>query len=93
MKASISDPTAQTQYSTLGGLAWRQVTGSMTIAWNHIVSDWWVFMKEISSDGDVSTVDVIYPASPVILYMNPQLYSKLLIPILVYGNNQTAQYG
>lgn len=30
-------------------------------------------MKEISSDGDVSTVDVIYPASPFYLYHAPEV--------------------
>lgn len=65
----------------------------MAIVWNSAINDWWVFMKEISSDGDVSTVDVIYPASPLILYLNPQVYAKLLVPILVYGNNETNAYG
>jgi len=50
-------------------------------------------MKEISSDGDVSTVDVIYPASPAIFVMNPELFRKILIPIMVYGNNETNIYG
>lgn len=50
-------------------------------------------MKEISSDGDVSTVDVVYPASPLILYRNIELERMLLIPILVYANNETSKYG
>ncbi|RYY34716.1 DUF4965 domain-containing protein, partial [archaeon] len=30
-------------------------------------SEMWYFLKEISSDGDVSTMDVIFPASPQFL--------------------------
>lgn len=50
-------------------------------------------MKEISSDGDVSTVDVIYPASPLILYLNPELLYILTLPLMEYVNNDTGKYG
>jgi hypothetical protein len=39
------------------------------------------FIKEISSDGDVSTVDVIYPAAPFFLYFNPELLRQLMVII------------
>ena len=44
----------------------------------------WAFLKEISSDGDTSTVDVIFPASPVWIYLDPQYLSLLLRPIFGY---------
>jgi len=47
-------------------------------------------MKEISSDGDVSTVDVIFPASPLFLFFNPDLLGKQLLPIFSYANNETS---
>lgn len=50
-------------------------------------------MKEISSDGDVSTVDVIFPASPLILLLNPELFRLINLPLFAYGNNETAIYG
>jgi hypothetical protein len=50
-------------------------------------------MKEISSDGDVSTVDVIFPAAPLILLLNPELFRLINAPILAYGNNETHIYG
>jgi len=46
-------------------------------------------MKEISSDGDVSTVDVIFPASPMFFYLNPNVVHMLLLPILSYSLNET----
>jgi hypothetical protein len=41
----------------------------------------WIYLKEISSDGNVSTVDVTYPGCPAFLYMNPRLMKPLLDPI------------
>jgi hypothetical protein len=43
-----------------------------------------IFQKEISSDGKVNTVDVIYPALPFWLYANPELLSLLLKPIFEF---------
>ncbi|MGH3397090.1 MAG: glutaminase domain-containing protein, partial [Streptosporangiaceae bacterium] len=45
----------------------------------------WAFLKEISSDGNVSTVDVLYPASPAWLYADPAYLGHLLEPLLAYA--------
>lgn len=50
-------------------------------------------MKEISSDGDVSTIDVVYPAAPFFIDQAPETLRRTLIPVLAYGNNETAPYG
>ncbi|KAJ7356633.1 hypothetical protein DFH08DRAFT_770718 [Mycena albidolilacea] len=50
--------------------------------WN--TSDVLYFMKEISSDGNTNTVDVIFPASPIFLYLNPKLGEYLLEPLYRY---------
>ena len=42
----------------------------------------WNFLKEISTNGDMQTMDVVYPASPLMLYTNPELLRLLLIPVL-----------
>lgn len=47
-------------------------------------------MKEISSDGDLSTVDVIYPASPFFIHQNPFLLDLMLRPLMAYANNETS---
>ncbi|HEV2370845.1 MAG TPA: DUF5127 domain-containing protein [Streptosporangiaceae bacterium] len=45
----------------------------------------WAFLKEISSSGNVSTVDVVFPASPVWLYLDPGYLRLLLEPLLAYA--------
>ena len=40
-----------------------------------------LFLKEISSDGNVNTVDVLYPAMPFFLYANPELLRYSLEPL------------
>ena len=47
----------------------------------------WVFLKEISSNGNMSTVDVIYPASPAYLYLSPTYLWLLLEPLLDYAEH------
>lgn len=81
------------KFATLTSLVYRQVVGGTQAVYNPITGEDWVFMKEISSDGDVSTVDVVYPAFPMFHYLYPEYFRKLLVPLLVYGNNETGQYG
>lgn len=81
------------EYALLGSLAYRQVTGSLAVVYNPIIHEPWVFIKEISSDGDVQTVDVIFPACPIFLYAAPDLLRYQMLPLLVYANNGTAPYG
>jgi len=81
------------KYAQLGSLVYRQVTGATSTAWNHKAGEEWPFMKEISSDGDVSTVDVIFPAFPFFLHVAPEFFRKLMLPLLVYSVNGTAPYG
>ncbi|CAK7210544.1 hypothetical protein SCUCBS95973_000818 [Sporothrix curviconia] len=41
-----------------------------------------MFQKEISSDGNLNSIDVIYPAAPFFLWANPDLLGYLLQPAL-----------
>ncbi len=41
----------------------------------------YVFLKEISSDGDIQTVEVIFPFHPILVYTNPTLLKLLLDPL------------
>ncbi|EJD38420.1 DUF1793-domain-containing protein [Auricularia subglabra TFB-10046 SS5] len=47
-------------------------------------SDILVFMKEISSNGNMNTVDVIFPFWPLALYTNPELGKHLIEPHFRY---------
>jgi hypothetical protein len=40
----------------------------------------YLFLKEISSNGNTQTIDVIYPASPIFFYLNPELIKLILEP-------------
>jgi hypothetical protein len=69
-------------YAALCALAARQAFGGVELV--NTSTTPWLFLKEISSDGNVSTVDVVYPSCPIFLYLNPTLLSLLLAPILFY---------
>jgi hypothetical protein len=43
-----------------------------------------MFMKEISSDGNVNTLDVIFPAFPIFRLVNPEYVRMLIDPLLAY---------
>ena len=46
--------------------------------------------KENFSNGSISTVDVIYPSSPMFLFLNPKLVEAQLEPVMRYA--QTARW-
>lgn len=50
----------------------------------------YLFLKEISSNGNTQTVDVIYPASPIFYYTNPELVKLLLDPH--FENQESGHY-
>ncbi|KAI0052985.1 DUF1793-domain-containing protein [Auriscalpium vulgare] len=83
-------------YADIVYLSVRQTLGAteLTVSkaptgqWN--TSDVLMFMKEISSDGNVNTVDVVFPSWPAFLYTNPALGKYLLLPLFEY--QATGQY-
>jgi len=70
-------------YAEVAELAFRQ-----TIAASKLVADVdgrpLLFPKENFSNGCISTVDVIYPASPFFLLFNPELLKAQLEPLMKY---------
>lgn len=50
----------------------------------------YLFLKEISSDGNVQTVDVIFPFYPILLYLQPSLAKLMLDPL--FENQESGQY-
>ena len=77
------------EYSQLCALAYRQVLAALKPVWVDDRNVTWTFLKEISTNGDMNTMDVIYPASPMLLYTEPELLRQLLVPVLAYANNET----
>ena len=71
-------------YAYLCALAYRQ-----SIAARALVADNegrpMLFEKENFSNGDTATVDVIYPASPMLLFFNPKLLEAEVLPVLAYS--------
>ncbi|GAA1934523.1 glutaminase domain-containing protein [Kitasatospora viridis] len=80
--AAVGGGSVGANYAALCALALRQAVAGTELA-AHGGSPW-AFLKEISSDGNVSTVDVIYPALPLFLYFSPSYLQLLLAPILAY---------
>lgn len=70
-----------TNYSAVTQLTYRQVFGANGVAWNG--TDIWIFQKEISSDGDLSTLDVLFPSAPQPLFFGTaDLLAYALAPAL-----------
>ncbi|KAI5922664.1 glutaminase GtaA [Camillea tinctor] len=83
--ASDSLAAAGANYLTITSLSVRQTFGALQFTGTD--SDPLVFLKEISSNSDIQTVDVIFPAMPLMLYLNPELLNYLLKPLFLNQEN------
>ncbi|KAI1429181.1 glutaminase GtaA [Xylaria sp. FL1777] len=83
--ASDSIAAGGQDYLTITSLSVRQTFGALQFTGTD--SDPLVFLKEISSNSDIQTVDVIFPAIPLILYTNPNLLNYLLKPLFLNQEN------
>jgi hypothetical protein len=50
----------------------------------------YLFIKELSSDGNIQTVDVIYPFFPILLYLEPSVVKLMLDPL--FENQESGQF-
>jgi hypothetical protein len=66
-------------YLTITSLSARQAFGAVQLCGTP--DKLYYFLKEISSDGNIQTVDVMFPAMPIFLYTNPVLVKYLLDPL------------
>lgn len=85
--SAAATQVAGTNYSDITTLSLREVFGGIdlvipndTMDTNEVMA----FVKEISSDGNVNTVDVIMPLFPVLYVTNPEYLRLVLEPILQY---------
>jgi hypothetical protein len=85
-----NDAIAQggSDYATITTLTVRQAFGALQVAQGPRQA--YIFLKEISSNGDSQTVDVIFPAHPIFLYLNASMMKLLLDPL--YENQESGHY-
>ncbi|KAL2022016.1 hypothetical protein VTK56DRAFT_6256 [Thermocarpiscus australiensis] len=83
-----SEAAAGKDYAIVTTLAVRQTFGALQYAGTP--SKPYIFLKEISSDSDIQTVDVIFPAYPIFMYLNATLGRYLLDPL--FENQESGAY-
>ncbi|PNS16328.1 hypothetical protein CAC42_6435 [Sphaceloma murrayae] len=79
--ATDSTAAAGSNYAILTTLSARQAFATLQFAGtkDHTL----LFMKEISSNGNMNTADVIFPWSPIALYLNPTWLKFVLEPLFI----------
>ena len=72
-------------YAALTAVTLRQAFAATELT--NTISNPYLFLEEISSSDNVQTVDVLFPSSPVFLYMNPELLRYLIEPVIDYASS------
>ncbi|MDB6066668.1 MAG: hypothetical protein JWR26_2876 [Pedosphaera sp.] len=72
------------RYARIAALAYRQCLAACGIAADDNKQPL-LFTKENTSNGDIATVDVIFPTAPMLLLLSPTLVKASLVPLLSYG--------
>lgn len=75
----------------MASLAYRQAMGAGAITWHPSRQEPWAFVKEQSTNGDLSTQDIIWPQMPVLALYAPWLLRLELMPHFALCANQTWQ--
>ncbi|KAE9368523.1 DUF1793-domain-containing protein [Stipitochalara longipes BDJ] len=75
-------------YLTITSLSVRQAFGATQLVGD--LAKQYFFIKELSSDGNIQTVDVIYPFYPILLYLEPSLTKLMLDPL--FENQESGHF-
>jgi hypothetical protein len=74
------------KYARLAALAYRQALAAQILVAG-LDGEAFFLPKENFSNGCIGTVDVIYPASPILLLLNPKLLEASLVPLFKYAES------
>ncbi|CAK4033826.1 Hypothetical predicted protein [Lecanosticta acicola] len=88
--ASDSNSAGGSDYNSITALATRQAFGALE--YTNTPTQPLIFLKEISSDGNVNTVDVIFPFHPIAIYMNATILKYVLDPLFINQENGNWPY-
>ncbi|KAF2085215.1 DUF1793-domain-containing protein [Saccharata proteae CBS 121410] len=91
---SVGEAAGGTNYSAILEISVRQIFGGIdiTIPGDTLdTSEVWGFIKEISSNGNLNTVDIITPTFPFFYSWNADYIKILLEPMLTYLATDTKQ--
>ncbi|MDR3690578.1 MAG: DUF4965 domain-containing protein [Fimbriimonas sp.] len=72
------------KYAQIASLSYRQCLAGTGIAADSAKQPL-MFTKENTSNGDIATVDVIFPMSPIWILFNPTMAKASLVPVLSYA--------
>ncbi|GAA5925950.1 hypothetical protein JCM3775_005159 [Rhodotorula graminis] len=75
------------ELSTRQAFATFELTTGVGDDWKEDRDEVMAHLKEISSNGDMTTIDVVFPLHPILLYANPTLLAHLLEPLLRYTHS------
>ncbi|MCJ1410591.1 hypothetical protein MMC19_004677 [Ptychographa xylographoides] len=87
IKLTTEATAISSNYSDILTLSLRQMFGTMELTIDDTTkntSQIYVFFKEISTDGNINSVDVTLPMSPGLLHYAPEYIKYLLLPQLDY---------
>jgi hypothetical protein len=85
--SAFATAAAGPKYADIVALSTRQAYGGidLTIPNDSLDTDQALaFIKELSSDGNVNTIDIIMPAFPIYWVMDPDWIRLLLEPVMLY---------
>ncbi len=72
-------------YAAITSLVLRQAFAGTELTGT--IKNPYLFVEEISSSDNVSTVDILYPSMPAFLYTNPELVRYMLEPVIYYSES------
>jgi hypothetical protein len=72
------------QYAQICALAYRECLAGTGIAADANKQPL-LFTKENTSNGDIATVDVIFPMEPIFIFMSPTLAKASVVSVLIYA--------